>query len=323
MPAIFNPDDVGRCGASTLRRPSVYACVEGVGHETQSENKRSVVDPVFCIFLCLDEYIRVPGRGDPVFPEGAVPEWSGAADCRKQHGGFQADIVCAAAMPAGIGVPVLCGSVSVFCNFYAIDRLLLASSNSLNKLAPFFAIVLAACFLGERIGRRQAVCMAVAFAGSLFLIVPSLDTRGLPCLIALIGAATSGGAFVSLRALQRVGILAPSVIVFFFSLTTTTIALVPSVLFWTPMRAQQLLFLLLAGMACAIGQFALTYAYRYAAPREISLCDCTQIVFSGILGFYILDQVPSGESLIAYVLIVAASAMLLCSREPMRTSGAE
>ena len=111
---------------------------------------------------------------------------------------------------------VLCGSVSVFCNFYAIDRLLLASSNSLNKLAPFFAIVLAACFLGERIGRRQAVCMAVAFAGSLFLIVPSLDTRGLPCLIALIGAATSGGAFVSLRALQRVGILAPSVIVFFF-----------------------------------------------------------------------------------------------------------
>ena len=76
-------------------------------------------------------------------------------------------------------------------------------------------------------------------------------------------------------------------------------------------------------MACAIGQFALTYAYRYAAPREISLCDCTQIVFSGILGFYILDQVPSGESLIAYVLIVAASAMLLCSREPMRTSGAE
>jgi hypothetical protein len=25
------------------------------------------------------------------------------------------------------------------------------------------------------------VCMAVAFAGSLFLIVPSLDTRGLPC----------------------------------------------------------------------------------------------------------------------------------------------
>ncbi len=218
---------------------------------------------------------------------------------------------------------VLCGSVSVFCNFYAIDQLLLASSNSLNKLAPFFAIVLAACFLGERIGRRQAVCMAVAFAGSLFLIVPSLDTRGLPCLIALIGAATSGGAFVSLRALQRVGILAPSVIVFFFSLTTTTIALVPSVLFWTPMRAQQLLFLLLAGMACAIGQFALTYAYRYAAPREISLCDCTQIVFSGILGFYILDQVPSGESLIAYVLIVAASAMLLCSREPMRTSGAE
>ena len=100
MPAIFNPDDVGRCGASTLRRPSVYACVEGVGHETQSENKRSVVDPVFCIFLCLDEYIRVPGRGDPVFPEGAVPEWSGAADCRKQHGGFQADIVCAAVSTA-------------------------------------------------------------------------------------------------------------------------------------------------------------------------------------------------------------------------------
>lgn len=55
-------------------------------------------------FAWMSTFVFLAGE-IPVFPEGAVPEWSGAADCRKQHGGFQADIVCAAAMPAGIGVP--------------------------------------------------------------------------------------------------------------------------------------------------------------------------------------------------------------------------
>lgn len=152
MPAIFNPDDVGRCGASTLRRPSVYACVEGVGHETQSENKRSVVDPVFCFPLPLVSTFvflagEIPFFQKALFRNGVALLIAGSSMVVSKRT-LSVPPPCRLALVSR----VLCGSVSVFCNFYAIDRLLLASSNSLNKLAPFFAIVLAACFLGERLG---------------------------------------------------------------------------------------------------------------------------------------------------------------------------
>ena len=56
----------------------------------------------------------------------------------------------------------LFGTISVFCNYYAIDHLLLANSNSLSKLSPFFAIMLSAVFLREKVSRQQLVCIGIA-----------------------------------------------------------------------------------------------------------------------------------------------------------------
>ncbi len=210
---------------------------------------------------------------------------------------------------------VLCGVVSVFCNFYAIDKLILANSNSLNKLAPFFSIFLAAIFLKEKVNRRQVLCIVVAFLGSLFIIVPGLRsaTLGLPVLIALMGGVSGGGTQASLRAIQQAGHIPTAIVVFAFSLSTTLATLVPSLLAWTPMTLRQVLFLVLAGTVSAFGQYSVTLAYRYAAPKEISIYDFSQIIFSGMLGFFIFGQIPSASSFVAYALIVAASLLLLRS----------
>ena len=44
----------------------------------------------------------------------------------------------------------LFGTTGLVCNFYAIDRLLLADANMLNKLSPFFAILLSIPLLKEK-----------------------------------------------------------------------------------------------------------------------------------------------------------------------------
>lgn len=217
-------------------------------------------------------------------------------------------------VPAGCGWPlasrIACGMVGVFCNYYAIDHLLLASSNSLNKLSPFFAILFAAVFLKERVSRAQMGCIALALAGSGLLILPGLKTLGFASCVALLGGVASGGAHVSLRALRRGADVDGSVIVFLFCLVSTAAALVPSLLCWEPMSAGQVLCMLLAGSACTAAQYALTGAYRYAPPRDISIYDSSQIVFSGLLGYILFRQVPGAVSLAAYGLIILASALL-------------
>lgn len=205
---------------------------------------------------------------------------------------------------------ILCGMVGIFCNYYAIDHLMLASSNSLSKLSPFFGILFAALFLKERVSRPQLVCIGVALVGSGFLIFPNLHTLGLSAGIALLGGIASGGAHVSLRALRRGSDIDGTVIVFLFSAVSSVAALIPSVLYWSPMTAGQVMIMLLAGGASAAAQFALTAAYRYAPPRDISICDCSQIVFSGLMGYVLFHQIPGVTDLIAYAFVILASVLL-------------
>lgn len=204
----------------------------------------------------------------------------------------------------------LFGMAAIFCNYYAIDHLPLASSNSLNKLAPFFAIFFAALFLKERVERGQLICILVALTGSLFLIVPNLEALGFASCVALLGGVVSGAAHTCLRAIRLHGDLDSSVTVFWFCTASFAAALIPSLLRWTPMSLGQTVLMLLAGSSCAVAQYALTGAYRCASPKDISIYDSTQILFSALLGYLLFRQVPSLTSWIAYLFILAASLLL-------------
>lgn len=50
---------------------------------------------------------------------------------------------------SGIFFRSLFGTVGIVCNFYAIDHLVWADANMLNKLSPFFAALLSALILSD------------------------------------------------------------------------------------------------------------------------------------------------------------------------------
>ena len=60
-----------------------------------------------------------------------------------------------------------CGTLGIFCNYYAIDRLVLADANILNKMSPFFAILFSLFLLKERANLFQYGMVLVAFGGSM------------------------------------------------------------------------------------------------------------------------------------------------------------
>lgn len=201
------------------------------------------------------------------------------------------------------------GLAAVLCNFYAIDHLMLASSNSLNKLGPIFAIVCAAVFLKEKIRPAQIGILGIAMAGCMLLIFPNLSTLGFSASIGVLGGLCSGSTHVCLRALKKHDVDS-SLIVFVFCTFSTIVCLVPCLFFWQAMTARQVIMLLLAGSSCTVAQYGLTAAYKYAPPRDISVYDTTQILFSGILGFCLFGQVPGLLNLAAYALIITASILM-------------
>ena len=224
-------------------------------------------------------------------------------------------------VPKGVRIPMamrtIFGTAGVFCNYYGISHLTLANANSLNKLAPFFAVLLGAIFSREHISRVQLFCVLLALAGSMFLVIPSMETVGFASMVALLGGVVGGATHVSLRAVQQDKSVSSSTVVFIFCAFSTLVTLVPCLIHWEPMTTQQVLILLLAGSSCAAAQYCLTWSYRCASPKDISIYDSTQIIFSAIMGFVIFGQIPTVLSFIAYILIVAASTLLFIhNRKP-------
>lgn len=197
----------------------------------------------------------------------------------------------------------LCGTVGLILNFYAIDRLGLADSNILNKLSPFFAIVMSVFLLKEKANKVEWLSVAIAFIGAIFVIKPSFQFTSVYGLIGLLGGLGAGVAYTFVRKLGKQGERGP-VIVMCFSTFSCLVTVPFLILNYVPMSMEQWIFLLLAGAAATGGQLSITKAYTKAPAKEISVFDYSQIVFAAFLGFLFLHEIPDCYSIIGYVIII-------------------
>lgn len=202
----------------------------------------------------------------------------------------------------------IAGTIGIFCNFYAIDHLLLSDANMLNKLSPFFAILASFFLLKERVSPMQIISIIIAFIGSLFIIKPSYSafSSSFPALIGLLGGVAAGIAYTFVRQLGKRGERGPFIVLFFSGFSC--VAAIPFIFFnFHPMTPLQTFYLLMAGVSASGGQFAITNAYFNAPAKEISIFDYSQVIFAALTGLVLFNQFPDIYSIIGYMLICGIS----------------
>ncbi len=201
----------------------------------------------------------------------------------------------------------LFGTSGLIANFYAIDRLGIADANMLNKLSPFFAIILSIFILKEVPTKLDIVATVIAFIGALFIIRPTgLMSEVIPALIGLYGGFGAGTAYVFVRKLGKKGEKTP-IIVLCFSLFSCLVTLPYLVFNYHPMSLRQIGCLMLAGIGASLGQFSITTAYKFAPAKEISVFDYTQVIFAALLGIIFLGEIPQPLSILGYTIIIGVA----------------
>ena len=195
------------------------------------------------------------------------------------------------------------GTVGLVANFYAIDHLVLADANMLNKLSPFFAIVFSLFLLKEKPNFVQILGVLCAMLGSVLIIKPGFaNAQLIPSLVGLCGGMGAGIAYTFVRRLGANGENS-SRIIFWFSLFSCVVCIPFIIADFEPMTFKQVAFLIGAGCSACVGQLGITKAYLYAPAKEISVYDYTQVIFAALLGFFIFGQVPDALSVLGYLLI--------------------
>ena len=198
------------------------------------------------------------------------------------------------------------GTVGILANFWAVDHLDIADANMLNKLSPFFAILMSIFILGEKPNRIEWISVAFAFIGAAFVAKASSGIISLPALVGILGGFAAGTAYTYVRKAGLQGVRGPIVVAFFS--TFSTLVLLPNLLMnFTPMSGRQFILLILAGCAAAGGQLSVTAAYQHAPARDISVFDYSQIIYAAFFGFLLFGEIPDVWSVIGYVIIIGTA----------------
>lgn len=204
---------------------------------------------------------------------------------------------------------VAAGTTGLILNFYAIDRLVLADANMLNKLSPFFSVIFSFFLLKEKVKPAQAAGVIAAFLGALLIIRPSGGAAAFPAVCGVLGGLGAGIAYTFVRKMGKNGELGIR-IVFYFSFFSCLVSLPFFFIGGVAMTPRQWLVLLGAGLFGAAAQFAVTAAYFYAPARELSVYDYTQVLFATVWGKLLFDQTPDWMSFLGYAVIIGAAAVM-------------
>lgn len=201
------------------------------------------------------------------------------------------------------------GLLGVACYFYALSLIPLADAVILNKMSPFFVLVLSALFLKEKIKKLQFVSLILALVGAILVIRPEFSSSLVPSIIALLSAFTAGAAYTTIRHLRHTDAVETIVLYFTF---ISTIAMIPFLTFdflpgeFVVPTGTEALGLLGLGVFATTAQFLMTGAYRYAPAGELSIYTYTNIVFSTLIGLIVFFEFPDYLTIIGAGLIIAA-----------------
>lgn len=198
----------------------------------------------------------------------------------------------------------LLGFLGVVAIFYANNHLFLADAMILQKLNPFFVIIAAVLFLGERMSLPRLATIVGGFTGAVIVINPTGNFDLFPSLIGVAAALFGGLAYVIIRHLS--GRVAGMVIIFWFSVFSLLAATPLMLADFVRPTPRELLYLLLIGLFAAGGQYFITKAFLISQASRVTLFDYVGVIISPILGFLVFSEALKPTTLIGTAVILVS-----------------
>ena len=208
------------------------------------------------------------------------------------------------------------GTIAAICTFYplASSRIALGDAATLTATAPIFVALLSGPLLGERVGGRVGLAIAVGFAGILAVVRPSFAIA-----IPEAAIATAGAAFYALAMiwLRKIGPgESHEAVVLHFSVVATVALVILALPVWRWPDAESGLFLLGAGIGGGGAQIAMTRAYSLHRAAPVTALTGLGIVLTHLLAIPVFGDRPTAWQIAGALLVIAASVLLTVGREP-------
>lgn len=210
----------------------------------------------------------------------------------------------------------LVGTSAMGLGFTGLGLLPLPEVTAIGYAAPLLVVIFAAMFLNEQVGVFRLSAVALGMVGVLIVLSPRLSvgaslgaSETLGAIVVLMGAVMAALAQVFVRKL--VNTEGTAAIVFWFTITSSVMALFTIPWGWTIPSASMALMLIFAGLFGGIGQIFLTSSYRFADASLVAPFDYSSMILALVIGYFIFDEVPTGTMLLGASVVIAAGVLII------------
>jgi drug/metabolite transporter (DMT)-like permease len=174
----------------------------------------------------------------------------------------------------------------------SLFHLPIGSATAINMTSPLFVTLLAALFLGERVGRSLWLATAVGFVGVLLVIQPrsaAFNGYAILCLFSVV--------LMSVRDLmmRRIDVGVPSILVTLSNTVVVTLlaGAVSLLEGWGPVGAGELGLLAVAAVFLATAYFLIVSSTRRGELSLVAPFRYSALVFATIAGFAVWGDMPN------------------------------
>jgi drug/metabolite transporter (DMT)-like permease len=212
--------------------------------------------------------------------------------------------------------------------YTALPHLALSVAAAGYYTSPLFITLLAAVFLGERVGLQGWIAVLMGFCGVLLILKPQAEDFNAFALLPFISAMLYALAMILTRTKCRHE--SPLVLALGLNVSMVAVGLVASWLIWLlgpssaetqtyrflldrwiPMGPQEWLTMGLLAAAVIVGSLGAAIAYQAGPPPIVATFDFSYLAFAGIWGLVFFAEVPDAITVTGMLLIVAAGLLAL------------
>lgn len=195
------------------------------------------------------------------------------------------------------------GLIAIYFFFYTATKMLLIESLVLINTNPLFIPLWMALLFHEKLSFNKIWLLILGFMGVIFIIKPGGSVFQPAALMGLGSGIFVALAMISVNKLSNTEPVAR--IMFYFFVSALGISAIPMVYTWSwTSSAVQWIYILMVGCFSFTYQYCITNAYYWGHPTKVSSMVYLAVVFSGLIGWILWQQVPDIFSLLGILLVV-------------------
>ncbi|MFO1154661.1 MAG: DMT family transporter [Rhodospirillales bacterium] len=199
-------------------------------------------------------------------------------------------------------VRAISGLLSQALFFIAVKEMSLVDAVLLVNAAPLFIPLVVLVWLKRKIRPMVITSLVIGFVGVLLILKPSAALLTNPAaLLATAAALFSAIALVSVNRLSSTD--RPDTILFYYFLISTIAATPFAIAGWRPPVGVEWGYLAGIGVFMALSQLFIILAYQQSTAERLAPFNYSVVVFSGLIGWLVWDNVPDLVALIGIVLV--------------------